>query len=72
MINVYENEVELSFDDGNESGYINFGVTDEGVDVDFSVGNSGEDGCGECIIKTFSRETMIDFLEEALAKLKHS
>lgn len=73
MITIYENEVELSVDNGSESGYINFDIAEEGVTtVTVNQGSSFGDCCSsDIILQTFSDEDMIDLLEETLAMLRN-
>lgn len=71
MITVYENEVELSFDNGRESGYINFDIAEEGVThMTFRRGGSFNEDIVD-VVQTFSDEEMIDLLEETLAMLRN-
>ncbi|AXQ70982.1 hypothetical protein ICP12012A_130 [Vibrio phage ICP1_2012_A] len=69
MITIYENEVELSFDNGSESGYINFDVAEEGVTT--VTVNQGDCFSGRNILQTFSDGDMVDLLEETLAMLRN-
>ena len=71
MITIYENEVELSFDNVSESGYINFDVAEEGVThMTFRRGGDLDKGIVD-VVQTFSDEEMIDLLEETLAMLRN-
>ncbi|AUR84738.1 hypothetical protein NVP1063O_071 [Vibrio phage 1.063.O._10N.261.45.C7] len=69
----YNNEVELTFDNGVESGYLNFetnGVKGEMVNFDFSVGKTGSGyiDAEHCVV--IDKQNLITFLEKSLEMLK--
>lgn len=66
-VKTYNNEVELTFDNGIESGYINFetdSIDDEKVNVDFS------EHIGEHYSTAVDKQNLITFLEKSLEMLK--
>lgn len=69
MITVYEKEVELTFDNGRESGYINFELNDKSL-VLTSTQKYGFVGEEIQIVQTIDHEDGITLLEEALSMLK--
>ena len=63
----YNNEVELTFDNGVDSGYLNFesnGVNDGTVNITFS------ESIGESNSSSVDKQDMIKFLEKSLEMLK--
>lgn len=71
MITVYENEVELEFDDGVASGYINFEAGDEGLVLTYTCGDS-DSGMEEIeVVHTIDHEDAITLLEETLEILRN-
>jgi hypothetical protein len=72
-VTIYNNEVELSFDNSTESGYLNFetnGVRGEMVNFDFSVGKSDSEYVDVEHSSSLDKQELIEFLEKSLEILK--
>lgn len=71
MITIFENEVELSFDNGIEYGILTLNTAEQGVThMTFCRGGDLNKGIVD-ILQTFSDEEMVDLLEETLAMLRN-
>ena len=69
-LTVYAEEVELEFDNGVESGYINLEANDFGVVVlEVSSGHKNSEMVQDICV-TLSKDKTIEFLEECLTLLK--
>lgn len=71
-VTVFENEVELSFNNGLEEGYINFETNDEGgINLNISIGDVGSEFESSSIMTTIDdKENLITFLKEAIILLE--
>lgn len=69
-VKTYNNEVELSFDNGIESGYLNFETQGDKVNFDYSVGKSDSEYVDVEHSSSLDKQELIKFLEKSLEMLK--